>query len=153
MATTKTEKCSLSAMASNMAADAVTRLLDGGTLRIYDGRRPATADTAITGQTLLAELIFSRPAFEAAVDGVAKARTVTPDQSANGGGEATWFRASRVGAKPVAVCDGDVGLLGSDTACLLMRHTTTIQPGAIVRVDSLRYIQPKQPKSETKVEK
>src|SRR3990167_5565593 len=100
MATTKTEKCSLSDMASNAAADAVTRLLDGGTLRIYDGRRPATADTAITGQTLLAELIFSRPAFEAAVDGIAKARAITPDQSANGGGEATWFRSARAGVKP-----------------------------------------------------
>ena len=85
MATTKTEKCSLSGVASSAAADAVVRLLDGGTVRIYDGRRPATVDTAITDQTLLAELAFSKPAFEAAVDGVAKARAIAPDQSANGG--------------------------------------------------------------------
>ena len=148
MATTKTEKCSLSGVASSAAADAVVRLLDGGTVRIYDGRRPATVDTAITDQTLLAELAFSKPAFEAAVDGVAKARAIAPDQSANGGGEATWFRSSSAGAKPAAVCAGGVGLLGRDTACLLMRNTTTIQPGAIVTVSSLRYIQPKSEKTE-----
>ena len=150
MATTKTEKCSLSGVASSAAADAVVRLLDGGTVRIYDGRRPATVDTAITDQTLLAELTFARPAFDGAVGGIAKARAIAPDQSANGGGDATWFRSSSAGVKAAAVCDGDVGLLGRDGACLLMRHTITIQPGAIVTVASLRYMQPK---SETKAEK
>jgi hypothetical protein len=47
--------------AVNAEADAFARLLDNGYLRIYSGTQPATADTALSGNTLLAELRFAEP--------------------------------------------------------------------------------------------
>ena len=35
-------------------------------LRIYDGSKPANPDVAVSGQTLLAELLMTDPAFGAA---------------------------------------------------------------------------------------
>lgn len=137
----KRTKCVLSDIAANAATKAITQLVDGGTLRIYAGRRPISADTPLASQALLAELTFASPAFAAPTGGSAKAIDIRPDTSANGGGEATWFRAS--GKSGNAVFDGDVGLLGRDEACLLLRHTTTVQPGAIVSISSLIYTQPK----------
>ena len=43
--------------AVNAEADALSDQLDNGFLRIYDGSQPATADTAIGAQVLLAELL------------------------------------------------------------------------------------------------
>jgi hypothetical protein len=63
-------------------------------LRIHDGARPATADTALGAQTLLAELRFNAPAFGTAVDGVATANAITPARAARATGMAAWFRAS-----------------------------------------------------------
>ena len=45
-------------------------LLDNGYLRIYDGTQPATANTAIGSQVLLAELRFNADAAPVAVNGV-----------------------------------------------------------------------------------
>ena len=98
--------------AATAGADAVCALLDGGSILIYDGTQPATADTAITTQTLLATLTFADPAFAAAVAGVATANAVTDDDDAAASGEATWMRAlTSIG---VAVFDGSVGTSGAD---------------------------------------
>ena len=39
----------------NAEANAIGSALDNGFIRIYDGSQPADADTAVSGQTLLAE--------------------------------------------------------------------------------------------------
>ena len=42
--------------------DAMVGLLSNGYLRLYSGAQPATADTAVSGQVLLAELRLGTPA-------------------------------------------------------------------------------------------
>ncbi len=117
--------------AANAAANAQTALLNGGVLRFYTGAQPANPDTAITTQTLLAELTIPNPAFAAAVNGVATANTITGDASANASGTAAWFRAFKTGGA-VAVLDGTVGTSLAD--CNL--STTAILAGQPVEVTS-----------------
>jgi hypothetical protein len=80
-------------VAANAAADAVCALLNNGYLRLYDGTQPATGDTAVSGQVLLAELRFNATAFGAASGGVATANAIASDSAADASGTATWARA------------------------------------------------------------
>lgn len=127
----------LSDAAASAAADAVTFLLDGGTLNIYDGAQPATADTPITTQNLLATVTFGSPAFVGAVNGVATANAITPDSSAGFTATATWFRVRTSGA--ATVFDGSVDTSGAD----LNLHTTSFLAGAEVNITSFTYTQPR----------
>jgi hypothetical protein len=116
----------LSTAAANAAADAVTALLDGGTLKIYAGTQPATANTAISTQTLLATCTFANPAFGAASGGIATANSITADSDCAASGTATWFRALTSGG--AAVLDGSCG--ASDADCLLS-STTIVQHSSV----------------------
>ena len=127
----------LSNESASEAADATCALLDGGLLRIYDGAKPATADTAIGAQVLLAELTFGNPAFGAAVNGVATANAISSDTNANDTGTAAWFRAVKGDGNPVF--DGTVGTSGAD----LNLNTVSIVAGAEIQVSSMTYTQPK----------
>jgi hypothetical protein len=122
------------AAAANAALDAWKVLLNGGKLRIYSGTQPATAATAISGNTLLAELTFNATAFGASSNGVATANAITP-VSAAATGTATWFRALDSGGVDVTdnVYDGTVGTATSD--CII--NSTAIQSGAQVSVTTL----------------
>jgi hypothetical protein len=128
----------LSNTGANAAADAVVDLLDNGYLRVYDGTQPADADTAITSQTLLAELRFNATAFGAAAAGVATANAITSDSSANATGTATWFRALKSDGSTV-MWDGSVGTSG----CNLNLNSVSLVPGAAVSVSSFSYTQQK----------
>lgn len=108
-------------------------LCNAGKLRIYDGAQPATADTALSGQVLLAELTFANPAFAAGVAGVATANAMTGDASADATGTAAWFRVVKSDGTTV-VYDGSVGAGGSFD---LVLNTVAIQIGAQVNVTSL----------------
>jgi hypothetical protein len=101
----------LSHPAANAAADAVCSQLGSGFLRIYDGTRPASANSPITSQTLLAELTFGTPAFSGAVDGIALATPITPT-TALATGTASWFRAVTSGG--TTLFDGTVGTSDSN---------------------------------------
>jgi hypothetical protein len=127
----------ISDAAANAAADAVVDLLDGGKLLIYDGSQPADADTAVTDQTLLAELTFGTPAFGDASGGVATANAITQDSSANATGTATWFRVTT--SEDAAIFDGSVGTADAN----LVLNSVAIQAGATVSVTELTYTQPK----------
>lgn len=116
------------------AADAVCDLLDNGYLRIYDGSQPANADTAVTTQTLLAELRWNATAFGAASNGVAVANSITADASADATGTATWFRALKSDGT-TAVFDGSVGTASAD----LILNSTGITAGANVAVTAFTY--------------
>lgn len=125
-------------VAVSAAADAVTALLDGGTLRIYDGTQPATANTAVSTQTLLAELTFGSPAFGSASNGVSTANAITADSSANAAGTATWFRALKAdGTTPVF--DGSVGTSDAN----LVLSSVSLSTGIAVSVTSLTYTETK----------
>ena len=124
----------LSNEAVNAEADAFSVLLDNGYLRIYDGTQPATANTAIGSQVLLAELRFNADAAPVAVNGVLTFNAITQDSSANNTGTASWFRALKSDGSTV-LFDGTVGVSGSD----LNIATTSIVAGAIVGVTSAGY--------------
>jgi hypothetical protein len=101
-----------------------------GTLRIYDGTRPATGGTATT---LLAELTLSDPSFGAAAAGELTANAISDDTSADASGTATWFRI--VDSAGTFVLDGDAGASGSGAELIL--DDTSIVAGGTVAISSL----------------
>lgn len=127
---------------SNAAADAEATafagLLDNGYLRIYDSTggtgQPATVDTAIGSQVLLAELRFAATAESDITDGVITFDTITADSSANASGTATWFRAFSSDGT-TAIWDGGVSTSGAT----LNLNSTAISSGAEVSVTSLTF--------------
>ena len=126
----------LSNAAVSAQADALARQLDGGRLRIYSGAQPATADTAVTSQVLLAELEFGAPSAPAAVNGLLTFNAIASDSAANATGTATWFRALRAdGTTPVL--DGTVGIAGSNSN--LEMPTTSIVANARISVTSFTH--------------
>lgn len=122
----------LSNAAVNAEADALARLLDNGYRRIYSGTKPATADTALDGNTLLAELRFANPCAPAATNGVLTF-TINNDTAANNDGTATFYRDFKSDGT-TAVLDGTVGTTGSTSNLEL--NTTTIVTGQQVAVTS-----------------
>jgi len=118
-------------VAANAACDAMAALCNSGYLRVYDGSQPATADTALSGQNLLAELRFSATAFAASVAGVATANAITAAVAA-ATGTAAWFRVLKSDGTTV-VWDGSVATATAD----LVLNSTAIQVGAQVSVSSL----------------
>lgn len=122
----------LSNAAVNAEADAFARLLDGGYRRIYSGTKPATANTALSGNTLLAELRFANPCAPPAVNGVVTF-TINPDSAANNDGTGTFYRDFQSDGTTVVV-DGTVGVNGSDSNLEL--NTTTFVTGQQVAISS-----------------
>jgi hypothetical protein len=126
--------------AIDAAATAVTRLLDGGALRLYSEPQPATADAAPAGRSiLLAEVPFGTPAFGSARDGLATAHPLTAAR-AGGTGAPVWFRAISRDGRPIF--DGSVGLEGSGADLEL--PVSSIQIGAEVVIASMTYRQPRE---------
>lgn len=127
--------------AASAAADAVVDLVDAGAgagkIRIYSGTPPATADTALSGNTLLAELAMSDPAFGAASNGVATASAISNDTAADATGTATFFRV--LDSNNVVIFQGTVDTASAD----LVVNTTSFVAGAIVSISSFTYTQPK----------
>jgi hypothetical protein len=119
-------------LAANTACDAMAALANSGKLRIYDSTgtgQPATADTAVTTQVLLAELTMNATAFGSAVAGVATANAITSDASADATGTATWFRLLKSDGTTV-LWDGSVGTSGAD----LNLTTVSIVAAAAVNI-------------------
>jgi hypothetical protein len=130
----------MSNVGANTAADALTALLNNGYLRLYDGTQPATADTAITTQTLLSTLRFGATAFAAASAGVAVANAIAQDPSAAATGTATWFRALKSDGTTV-VFDGAISTVTGTADLVLTSDSITM--GAIVTVNGFTYQQAK----------
>jgi len=115
-------------------AQVIADALASGYLRLYSGSQPATADTAVSGQTKLAELRFAAVAETSVVDGVITFAALTPDASAVGGDTATWFRALEADGTTV-VLDGTVGTAGCD----LNMNAVAISAGAAVSANTMTY--------------
>lgn len=115
----------------NAEATALAALLDSGYLRIYDGSQPATVDTAVSTQTLLAELRFSATSQSSITNGVITFDTITPDSSATAG-TAAWFRALKSDGT-TGVWDGSVGTSGAT----IDLNSVSIAAGAQVSVTAL----------------
>ncbi|MBM3273539.1 MAG: hypothetical protein FJZ00_00190 [Candidatus Sericytochromatia bacterium] len=124
------------AVASTLC-DALVDQLDSGTIKIYDGTIPATADTALGAQVLLATLTFNATAFGAAANGVATANAITADASADNTGTATWARIATSGA--TTIMDVTVGTSGED----INLNSVSIQAGANVAITAMTVTMPK----------
>jgi len=122
-----------SALLRNAKLDAITTQVGTSALiRIYDGSQPATPETAIGAQVLLAELTGNASAFAAAASGgVLTANAITNDSSANATGTASWFRILTSGA--TAKIDGTVGVGTFD----MVINNTSIATGQVVSISSL----------------
>lgn len=116
----------------NGEADFIGVAADSGYVRIYDGTQPADADTAVTTQTLLAELRFGADAFPAAVAGLLTANAITSDASANATGTASWARILKSDGTST-LFDGTVGTAAANVVI----NSTAISVGAVVSCSSL----------------
>ena len=120
----------LSASGRNAALNAALDVLNGGSLRVYDGTQPADPDTAITSQVLLATLPLNATAFAAASAGSKTANSIT-SATAVATGTATWYRFVTSGG--TAVFDGSVGTATSN----LIFGSVAFSAGATVSVTPL----------------
>lgn len=127
-------------MASNLHLSAAARdgmlntlntaLGSGGFLRFYSGTQPATADTALSGNTQLAQLTLAASPFGASSSGTITAAAIGDDVSADATGTATF--ASFVTSAGVRVLDVSVGTAGAD----INLNTVSIVVNALVRITS-----------------
>lgn len=128
----------LSNATRNRLADELDNSINIGasaaTIKLYSGTQPATADTALSGNTLLATFTLDDPAFGVAgasvngqIDLAGTPRTTTGAAA----GTATFFRLESVGAGNIGtILDGDVGTSGAT----LILNTTTISVGVNVSI-------------------
>jgi len=123
-----------SASLKNAQQDAITTKLGASAvLNIYSGSQPASPDTAITSQVLLASLTCNATFAPASSGGVLTLNSIangTGTAGAAGGTTATWYRLTTSGA--VAHIDGTVGISGAD----LNLNNTSIATGQTVSVTS-----------------
>ena len=100
-----------SASARDYAVDALTARLNvtaAGSLAGYDGTKPATADTALSGNTVLFVCPLSATSFGASSSGVATAAAITSDSSADATGTLSWHSLRNNAA--TRVVDGTAGV-------------------------------------------
>jgi hypothetical protein len=112
-------------------ADAVDSYLGAsGTIKIYTGTQPATADSTATG-TLLATFTLGSPGFGSAVNGVITLSGTPLTVAASNTGTAGWFRMWKADGT-TAVLDGSVGTSGAQ----INLNTTSITSGVNVSITS-----------------
>jgi hypothetical protein len=105
--------------------------LDGGSLLLYSGTRPATPDTAVTDQVLLAEFILASPAGSST--GGVWTGTLPDPALIPADGTPAWGRFLNSSDEPVA--DGDVGATGSGEAIEV--ENTNFVSGAYASITQL----------------
>jgi hypothetical protein len=109
-----------------------------GTLKIYTGSQPATADDSASG-TILATFTLPATAFGASSAGTATLLGVPLSTTGTNAGTAGWFRVES-GGTPAKVFDGAVGATGSGAELEL--NTTTISVGVNVSITSGTFTMP-----------
>ncbi len=114
----------------NAQLDALnTQIGASARLRIYNGTRPANANTAITSQTMLVELTCNATAFAAAASGGVLTANAISNGTAAATGTASWFRLWQSNGT-TAIMDGDVSTSGADVNL----NNTSIATGQTVSV-------------------
>lgn len=130
---------SFSADTAHAMLDVITARADAGSgaalIRIYSGTAPANADTALAGNTLLAELTCSDPSASPSATKTLTLSAITQDSSANATGTATFFRL--VDSTGLAVLQGDVTATGGGGA--LEMNTTSIITGGPVQITNASF--------------
>src|SRR5690349_18715672 len=123
--------------ARNIMLDALAAQANSGKLRIYNGTEPATPETALSGNTLLAELTMNATAFGAASNGVITAAAITSDSAADATGTASFFRLFKSDGTTV-LWQGTVGTSATD----LIVGTVSFVANAIISVSALTVTAP-----------
>ena len=117
----------------NSMLTALRDALDGGTgaaiVRIYSGTQPTNADTALAGNTLLAQLTCSDPSGGSPSSGTLTLSSITEDSSADATGTATFARVLQSDGTTV-IFDCDVSTSGAT----INLNTTSIVSGGPVRI-------------------
>lgn len=125
----------------SLAADAIVDAIDAGTgagtIKVYTGGQPASANSAATG-TLLGTLTMTDPAFGNAAAGVATAAPIAGDTSADASGTAGWARIVDSSGATVLDCAVSASGAGGD---LQLSNVNIIEGGAI-NVTSLTVTMP-----------
>ena len=116
----------------NALADALKTRTDIGsgaaTITVYNGTQPATANTALSGNTALATFTLDDPSFGSASAGVITMAGVPRSTTGLAAGTATFFR--MFSSDPFTILDGDVGT----ASATLILNTTTISVGVAVSI-------------------
>lgn len=121
----------------NGGVEGATDLFDSGTINVYSGTVPANAGTAITDQTLLAEVTLAATAFGAASAGaVSLAGVPLSDNSINASGTASFFR--MVGSVGTNVLQGSVGTAAAD----MIVDSVSFVAGGVFTINSLSVTMP-----------
>lgn len=115
----------------NAILAAIAAVSDGAILKIYDGTRPATADTAITTQNLLATFTLGTPAFAAPASGSMSANAI-PNVTIAATSTASWFRLFESDGVTV-ICDGNIDTANAN----LVMNSTALQVNATAQIASL----------------
>lgn len=133
----------ITAAAAIAMCAAITNLADNGSkLQIYNGAIPATADTALGGQTLLAEFTLATDPFQDPVDtvnGAVATGNAVAAQDALVTGTATWGRV--INSAGTTLWIGDVSNPAGTGAIKI--SSTNLTAGVEISVISLSYTQPK----------
>ena len=124
--------------------DAAKALFNSGTIKVYNGSQPTDANTAVSGQTLLATFTCASTAFGSSSasgttptrSSVATAASIS-DVTAAATGTAAWFRALKSDGTTV-ICDGSVGTSGCD----LNMTDTSLTSGETCSISSLTLATP-----------
>jgi hypothetical protein len=125
-----------SIVARKAALQALANMVDAaaspGTISIYGGVQPDSADEGVGNRPLLATLAFSKPAFGPPGNTAIGARPIS-DGEAIASGRATWARISDGAGN--TLLDADVGELG--TGAMLTLSALALERGDVVRVAAL----------------
>lgn len=120
----------LATATQNGLANEIGLLVNGngaaGTIKIYDGSQPASANTAISSQTLLATLTFPNPAFGSASLGVITANAI-PLVYAVASSTATWARIQDAAGNTVFDCD-----VSTSGSTIVLNTTSVVLGGPVV---------------------
>lgn len=122
----------LAQLTANAMADAITTYMGNtGKIIIYSGTEPVTADTALSGNTVLATFTGGSPVFGAASSGTITLSGVPLTVAASATGTATFFRMYKTDGT-TKVAQGTVGTSGQQ----LNLNTTSITSGVNVTITS-----------------
>lgn len=124
----------LAVLTANAMADALDDRVNAGgagKIIIYSGTEPATADTALSGNTVLATFTLSNPAFGAASSGVITLSGTPLTVAAAATGTATFFRIFQNNGT-TCVAQGTAGTSGQQ----LNLNTTSVTSGVNVTITS-----------------
>jgi hypothetical protein len=102
----------LSIAARNRALDAAFDVLNGGSVRYYDGLQPATVETALSGNTLVVSMAMSATAYAPASGGAKVMNAVTGAPALATTTAITW--GSQVTSGGTRVRDFTIGTSGTD---------------------------------------